>query len=426
MKPVLFIVALFNCLCLSAQKVDLYFPHFSGSEYVYILFQGVRSDTIQKGKIGADGRLSLLLPENRKDYRGIASWVLAGGGGLSFILSDEDFSISCTEKAPSANNIIYSASVENDRLRKLNDDQSLLLQKANLIFQGMVLYADNKKLSSIFDKESAELKKTFTRLYQNSQTPKSYATDYFHISNFLNNIGSHLYTPEEKTGQKADLVRFIQEDLNIDVLFTSGYWNPVISGTFDLFPDKKDFADAMVSNLKRTQSQQVFEQLSNDLLMICEQFNWPEAEDSIVSYLKTSGRIEQPQGRIFIAFERSKVKTGSKAMPIAGIADLSNSLLLFYDSECDNCRMQIEAVKEHYVELQSKGIRIISIAADTDIMKYTSYANSFPWKDKLCDSQSFAGQNFINFGVFGTPTLILINEKGEIAGRYARLEEISF
>ena len=48
---------------ISAQTISLYFPHFAGAEYDFYLFQGVSSDTIQRGAIGEDGNLTLTIPD---------------------------------------------------------------------------------------------------------------------------------------------------------------------------------------------------------------------------------------------------------------------------------------------------------------------------------------------------------------------------
>jgi peroxiredoxin len=246
------------------------------------------------------------------------------------------------------------------------------------------------------------------------------------IKNFLNDYvtltGAGLQPIPAQ--QQADLIRFINEDLNMDVLAESGYWNHAISATFGLFPDKKNFASAMVNNLKRTKSQQVFERLSNDLVTICEQYGWFDAEEIIVSYLQSSGRIINPRGKLLTAFKQNETKAGSVAIAIEGIDNLQNSLLIFYDSGCDHCQAQIETLKTHYAELQAKGIRVISIASDIDTTIFTNYADSFPWKDKLCDFQGFNGKNFVNYAVMGTPTLFMIDENGKIIGRYAMLNEI--
>lgn len=423
MKYFPFIAALFFPCVLHAQSVKFYFPHFAGNEYVFYLYQGEKNDTVQTGKIGEDGRLLLSLPDNHRDYQGIANWKLTDGGGLSFILAGETFSIACTEAMPSDTNIVYSSTPENECLRLLSDQRNRLFQKAEVIYRGQEVYNDDKKLSIFFKRELTRLKKAFARLQPTERT-EVYAGQYFRISNFLNGVGSELYLPGEEDKLKEDLRRFVNEQLNIDVLYTSGYWNSVISATFELFPDPMTFAGAMVNNLSRSSSQKVFETFSDNLMDICEQFNWTDAEDSIVSYLKTSGKISYPQGKLFLAYERSKTRTGKEAIPIPGIDDLKNCLLVFYESGCDNCQTQIEAIQTHYSQLTEHGIRVISIAADTDPEEFKKYSANFPWKDKLCDYQGHTGENFINYGIFGTPTLFLIDENGKLSGRYALLEEV--
>jgi hypothetical protein len=230
--------------------------------------------------------------------------------------------------------------------------------------------------------------------------------------------------PQLSAQQQANYIRFIYEDLEMDVLAASDYWNHVISATFILFPEQKDFADAMIANLQRTRSPHVFLRLANDLVTICEQYAWFEAEDRIVSCLQASGRIPHPHGKLLKAFEQHKLTAGSEALPIAGVEDLRNSLLVFYDSGCDHCQAEIEALKQHYATLQAQGIRVISIAADLDVVGFTNYATTFPWTDRLCDFEGLEGENFVKYGINGTPTLYRIDAEGKIVGRYALLKEI--
>ncbi|MDR2626866.1 MAG: TlpA family protein disulfide reductase [Dysgonamonadaceae bacterium] len=404
--------------------MNFYFPHFAGNEYALAIYQGTRTDTIQSGKIGPDGRLSIQLPADKTDYRGIVAWSLKGGGGMNFVLAGENISISCTEKIPSDNNILYTGSPENTLLREYSSKQSLLFSKTDVIFRGRELYRNDKNLFAVFDREAEQLNNSYQQFMQTVVESKTYVSDYLRINSFLSGIASRLYAPGEENLRGEDLRRFVANDLNMDVLYTSGRWNHAISATFDLFPDKKDFAGAMVNNLKRTRSPQVFIALATDLVTICEQFGWPEAEDIIVYYLMESGRIQNPQGPLRVAFGMYKVKSGTKALPVKGINKLSNSILIFYESGCGNCQTQIDELKKHYASLQTQGLKVISISSDMDSTVFKSFSQTFPWPDRLCDYKGFEGENFINYSIYGTPTLFLIDKNGMIVGRYARLEEM--
>jgi peroxiredoxin len=220
-----------------------------------------------------------------------------------------------------------------------------------------------------------------------------------------------------------DGIRFISNRLDMDILYSSGLWNFLISSTFELYADKAVFGQDMVKNLQRIRSQKAFDTLANDLVTICEQFGWVEAEDTIVSYLASSGRLKNMQQNLIIALELKKVKTGNKAIPIQGIKNLSNSLLVFYESGCPNCEMQLEELKKHYPELTKKKVQVVTISSDMSKEIYDSKAKDFPWPNKLCDYNGFEGENFRNYGILATPTMYVTDKNGYITGRYAKLSE---
>jgi len=69
-------------------------------------------------------------------------------------------------------------------------------------------------------------------------------------------------------------------------------------------------------------------------------------------------------------------------------------------------------------------LQIVSISADADKAIFEKTASSFLWADKLCDLKGMGGQNFQNYGVMGTPTIYLIDKKGIIRAKGAKLEEV--
>ncbi|MCL2649957.1 MAG: hypothetical protein FWD60_13320, partial [Candidatus Azobacteroides sp.] len=79
---------------------------------------------------------------------------------------------------------------------------------------------------------------------------------------------------------------------------------------------------------------------------------------------------------------------------------------------------------EKYALLKDNHIRIFSIAADMDKDLFEYTAQKIPWQDNYCDFKGFDSVNFVNYGIFGTPTFILIDHEGIVRGRYARVSEI--
>ncbi|MDR1937632.1 MAG: thioredoxin family protein, partial [Tannerellaceae bacterium] len=88
------------------------------------------------------------------------------------------------------------------------------------------------------------------------------------------------------------------------------------------------------------------------------------------------------------------------------------------------CRYELEALKQKYPLLTDNHIRVVSISADADRDVYESASAGFPWPDRLWDGKGFDGENFLNYGIVGTPTFILVDREGLVRGRYARLSEL--
>jgi peroxiredoxin len=402
--------------------VELYFPNFAGSEYHFYLNKGTQNDTIESGTIGPSGRLDFILPEKDKEYAGMVHFSLGQNGTLNFILNKENFSIS-NKDANFLENVVFTNSAENDFFRLQLRQQQALYRKADAIYRFQDAYADDNTLYSTMETEFTRLQGLYDTVQKELAESNLYAAHYLRLIGFLNGFGSRLYAPGANEERMQDASHFINDELDMDVLYSSGFWNHVISSTFELFADKKQFGEAMVNNLKRIRSQQVFEVLANDLITICEQYGWVDAENVIIPYLLESGKVTNPQGKLYLAFELDKIKAGTKALPIEGQKSLSNTLLLFYESGCGNCVIQIGELKKYYSELQKKNVRIIAISADTDENVFEYHSKDFPWPDKLCDFKGFDGKNFRNYGVVATPTIYLVDKKGIITGRYARLED---
>jgi peroxiredoxin len=319
------------------------------------------------------------------------------------------------------NNVVFSGTKENDFLKNQIDIQQKFLQKTEAFYHFRDAYSDDTAVTSFLEKEFSKLAGLYTNHRQELAQSEHYAAHYLELIYFLNGFGSRLYPFKQAAENRDDAISFISDQLSMDVLYSSGLWNYVISSTFELYTDKIVFGQDMIKNLQRTHSQKVFDTLANDLITICEQFGWINAEDTIVSYLASSGRLKNVQQNLSVAMELNKVKVGSKAIPIQGIKNLANTLLIFYESGCPLCSDQLKEIKEHYPQLKEKKIRVLSIASDRNKNIYEEMANTFPWPDKLCDFEGFEGKNFRNYGILGTPTLYVIDKKGNVVGRYAKL-----
>ncbi|WP_449401408.1 hypothetical protein [Chryseobacterium wanjuense] len=54
------------------------------------------------------------------------------------------------------------------------------------------------------------------------------------------------------------------------------------------------------------------------------------------------------------------------------------------------------------------------MSADTDEQVFKKSSSKFMWKDSYCDFQGINGVNFKNYSVSATPTLLLLDNKGDL------------
>jgi len=423
-KTVLFLTLCFliTTIELLSQTVNLNFPKFAGSHYYFTVFQGQNTDTISRGEIPKSGKLQIVFPERLKNYYGMCSWTLKQGGGLQFIVTPAGLTIECYEETPTTKSILYGNSPENDSLIAYQAEQQSIYDRINRHFYDRQNNASNV---SPIDFELPALRNLYENFQNRIAQTNSYSAFYIQLNNYLAGRGQKLLTEQSDAPLfDREFEKYITEKVDMRRLYTSGLWNHLISVCFKLFPDEKKFGDAMKKILKRTKHQQTLELFANDLMMICEQFGWDEARVIIVDYLVEANRIPNPSGLVKVAFMLNKIKQGQPAPEIVGAGSPAGSIIIFYESGCDHCNEQIDLLIKEYKTLKAKGLKVISISTDTSEEVFKYHSEKFPWKDKLCDYKGFKGENFVRYGVFGTPTLYYIDKNGKVVDRKAKLEQI--
>jgi peroxiredoxin len=89
-------------------------------------------------------------------------------------------------------------------------------------------------------------------------------------------------------------------------------------------------------------------------------------------------------------------------------------LIFFYESGCAHCEEAIALLTENYQRLTQKGIDVIAVSSDMLTENFLKTAEKFPWKTRICDYKGIQGDNFKNYGVYGTPMFFVVNKTGKI------------
>lgn len=386
-KILLFNLVFLLSLGINAQKITVTLPNEANKDYTFMLNKGIDQDVIQKGKLSFSGNAVIEIPEKDKGYVGMGTLRVTGGPSLNIIVTKNDFSV----EQGADKKCKFTDSPDNDYLYSIMQDKLMPPKDTTLYayhFVNMIRYMQQLE----------NAKQSFN----------------------LNN--------------KANARIYALNDLDMERLYTSSIWHNVIDGLVRLNSDQQAMAEDMVRILKRIKSQEVFEHLAENLVTITGQFGWDDAFDIIVPYIQESGRIEVPRGEMFTAFALAKVRKGMTAPEIKGLtpslkeSGASQTLLVFYQPDCDNCHKELEELIKNYPKLNQMGVRIVSISSDHLKEAFEKDKKWFPWpdSDKLCDFEGFAGANFINYGIMATPMFFLIDNDQKVIKRYALVSDIEF
>lgn len=152
----------------------------------------------------------------------------------------------------------------------------------------------------------------------------------------------------------------------------------------------------------------------------------PNVAASIIAYVYGIDTAPDEYSEIASRLYTSAKLPGKRAPQLEGLKPLEEAhamIILFYDSSCGNCQHVLEELTVNYNRLTAKGIRIVSVSADTDTETDTAEIKKYPWVDKLCDFRSFNGENFKRFGVAATPVMYVIDKSGIVINRFGSLKE---
>jgi thiol-disulfide isomerase/thioredoxin len=221
-------------------------------------------------------------------------------------------------------------------------------------------------------------------------------------------------------------------------------WFGIINSCMEVYTKESlyfgTFGGDVASNLKRIKNQQVYEDFIDAAISVTEKFSWTKDQDAIVAFIIKDNRIKNPTGKLEKIIQSYQLAIGKKSPDLMLTQTLGTknkttvlktdalnskyTLLLFYQSDCGHCETAIEELKVNYKDLVQKGIKIISIAGDTNQETFKTIASQFPWKDTYCDLNGMNGINFKNYAVIGTPTMYLLDSKGTILSKMATISEV--
>ncbi|MBV5281083.1 MAG: TlpA family protein disulfide reductase [Paludibacter sp.] len=444
-RTVINLLLLCVCVCLSAQTIHIDCKLLPGKTGKLYWQRGGIVDSLPT-VLDSKGQVTMHLPDAS---RKIMVTLVIDRSGMQFIAGEPDIMLICTGTPMSKQNTKITGSPENDFLYRVFDSKSKLLRKRAWIEAGLQQYDDaNSQLHQLLAVEKQQALNDYKSIEEEERDSPFFAASFLRHNEFL----ERLFMAENK--QDALLSVEVQKELEEKVDFNTLYscaelWSSIPNYYLSMFNkiDKADKRDAFAASackiLDRLQ-EPYYSALLSSFITETERFSWLGAGETIVKHaLKTRPWLKDattvsPQVKRILSMVTVTERSEAPVLELTtfdgkGVVQLSpkqmkpwgknGTLLIFYDSSCEFCTRELKQIRIHYTALQQKGIRVISIAADTDRKSFETLANEFPWSDKLFDGKGLLSENYKNYAVLGTPTLFMIDKEGKIAGRYATFEE---
>ncbi len=437
------------CIMLQAQHINMYFPHFAGKAYDFIVFQGDKQIKVMQGNIPADGKFILTVPDSYTPYTGMSRWLITGtmeGGGIDMVVPGTDFSVSCKESKPDNSNIIYEKNQQIKELEDLYMQQRNIISKYAAMEQATMAYSTHDKNYPLFQQEYKNQITAYGNFYKKLHDNQNYVKKLLPIVNITRGLGSELTEDEEQRAR--DIASYIANDLDWEVLYTSGHWTTVISAWVDIhtkvLKDNFAFVNDFAKLTAKIENRILYSDFAGRTAYYLTQNGGDILINAIAPYVTASGKIDNYEGslKVYTAGRVGSIGADLTFTEHTGNPDHHNhrtmtyksselaekgytkTLLIFYESGCGPCENLLTQLSGNYNNIISKGVKIISISADKEESTFRNKAKTFLWKDIYCDFEGIKGINFKNYGIAGTPTLVILDKSGKIALKTASLGEV--
>jgi peroxiredoxin len=430
-----------------SQEIQLHFPHFTGQNYEWKIFQGKQELTIRSGEIPSDGRVTLTMPETYQDYQGMTRWLLKKGGGLDMIYTGKGFSVECLAEQPNDKNIIYTGNSENDYLKAQHRRQQTILDKLGAVNHLLQVYPPDEDLHKIALGEQAHLRQAFEQVQANRKDSPLYAARFGEIVDFTRGVADKIY--EDQEDHTAYFNDFVTHTLDFKDLYTSGHWDQVLHHwlMMNILSDQEDAgvtkrlgtamgrmeADYILAAFTEKAVPLLVQKGKDDLLPLIKNHLEehpgamaklsPTAKNMLASFTILTGK--KGPDLVF----KAPLRTQSSAVNQDIVLETGNlgadyTVLLFYKGDCPLCEDALIDLANKYERLKDQNVRVIAVSGDKTEQGFEKKLAYHQWPDNYCDFTGMAGVNFKNYAVLGVPTLYLLDEEGVVVKKSAMVDQL--
>lgn len=425
----------------TAQHLRIDMPKHGGKNVALLVKRGVRNDTL--GRVILDNAGKGQVATSRLARVVMGALVIDSVTVYPLLVSPTETPLLNEIKTKPGFEIRNST--ENKQLQSWASQAMLQTAKMQGIAQLQRFYAKDDAFVKELQKEQEKISKTGKIVSDSVVSSSLFAAKYLSMKALVDTTFKRTYeSPVFRTTSRKALLN------KIDMMALNGtdMWFQILNEAIEVYVKGgeyyEQFGTDVVTLMQKTPDNSVVTDLAEAAISICAKYSWNKDQETMVAYLLNTNRLVNPQGNLKKLVQMNATTVGNKAPDLVLTQHLgkveehnhqttvlkseelstNRSLVIFYQSGCGHCEDTMNGLRKNYEALRKKGLRIIGISADADEQVFSNTANSYPWKDNYCDTEGFKGINFQQYAVLGTPTLFLIDKKGNIEAKLASVEEL--
>jgi thiol-disulfide isomerase/thioredoxin len=278
--------------------------------------------------------------------------------------------------------------------------------------------------------EIALQKKAFPEFLK-SLPESSYALYYLKLRKLLQDmpITASKYIERMPDHEKE----FKATDFSSKYLIRSGLYKELLDGYFLLMESYGDLenvyvhinssTDALLKSLEK--QPQLKQDVAEYLFRLFEKRSLFKAAEHLALAMLDSQSCEMDSKHEALFEQYRKMAVGKPAVDIVfhnaikptltlNAVSSKYKLVVFGASWCNKCHEEIPKLIPYYEDWKTKyDLEIIFISLDTELAKFRDFTKDFKWLSS-CELKGWDSKAAIDYCVFGTPTMYLLNQKNTI------------
>ncbi len=435
MKTIITFLFLFPSIVFSQNYKLAGTIHEYKNQKVYLLgLKGERSVMIDSVKTSNYGQFTFELDQNTP--KGIYRLGLENREYLDIIFNKENIDFS-THISDVFNKLAFKKSVENkvylSYLQKRNYDQ----YRMELLQPVISYYPMNDKFFPAVLSEFSSIQDSLH--YFTDKLIREYPNTF--ASTLIKIDERPLLNPMETQAEQQEYVKkyfFEGKDFSDTALLHTNILTSNILNYLSFYQKRELTKDQMEAEFIKAvdvilpamkKNRKIYEFVIDYLIGGFEQFGFNKVITHIASQTPVDEDCENEELKHRLETLKNLIP-GNKA-PEIEIGDIKLSkikkkytLVLFYASWCPHCNEIIPELQAFYTDFKPN-VEVVSISIDTSKTEYKSYVNKIKiqWLNQ-CDFKGWDTQAAIDYGVYVTPNMFLLDEEKKIVVRPTDMDEL--